>query len=92
MTACIPGTIGASNGTLLLAVTTLHDLAGAEQASALEGNPQEHQWLVASRAGCQALPANAIITRLLLGKPASLTTNTAVPEDSMHVMMCFARI
>lgn len=31
--------------------------AGEEQASALEGNPQEHQWLLASRTGCQALLA-----------------------------------
>ena len=46
--------------------------ACTEQASALEGNPQEHQWLLASRAGCQALPEFAIITRLLfLGSRSS---------------------
>ena len=57
-------------------------LAGAEQASALEGNPQEHQRLIASRAGCQALPAFAIITRLLFENTALLTFScTTVPAQ-----------
>ncbi len=66
-------------------------VTGAEQASALEGNPQEHQRLIASRAGCQALPDFAIITRLLSGDTALVAICCKTDsEDNMHVSILWS--
>ena len=65
-----------------------HQVAGAEQASELEGNPEEHQWLLASRAGREALPASVIITRLLFLAAALEATIWSHPVGDYHACLC----